>query len=409
MAALGRGEVHLDGAAGEEVLDDAQRDVHVALRADREASATASRRRRARRDQLVGGVAAADVERLAGDALGHGVGQARVAAARACPAPAPRTRTTPCRNRGVVITCSASSPVGGLRGLEGHGAGLELGHPGRRVEGGVGQVVDRRAARPVERGEHGVGADVRRQPGARIRASRAGCAATRRSPSATPSRAARSGWISTHRLGLGVEQRLGAPGLRAGLVVRPACGRWSAGTGTRRRAARRRRGGARRGSGPGRPGSGSRRGTGAACPGASSVRAGPEHAALGVDALVADARRSRPSPPALARRSSSKTARGLAVEERAAAQPVGELGEDLEVAAHAVGRRRRRGGAAAPGPRGWSSCPSSSAHWVLGRTTSASSAVSERKRSETHRKSSAPSRSRDVGGARRRRPRCSTP
>ena len=283
--------------------------------------------------ELVGGVAGADVEHLAGDPLGHGVAQARVQQ-RGLGQPVPLELERALQESGGGHHVSASSPLGGLRGLECHGAGLELGHPGRRVEGGVREVVDRRLARPVERGEDGVGADLRRQPRAHPRHPAPG-AQRHVAPVGDAEPRGQVGMDVDDRLGLGVEQRLGPPGLRAGLVVRPAA---PGGEAVRVLVVGRFGGVAVVHDVEARPAVGGGEAVLEEARRASVIfrRARPEDAALVVDALVADARVVGRAARARATQLVEHRA-GLAVEEGPAAQPVGDLGEDLEVAAHALG------------------------------------------------------------------------
>ena len=198
-------------------------------------------------------------------------------------------------------------------------------------------------------------------------------------------------------LRLGVEQRLRPAGLRAGLVVRPGpAGGQPVGV-----VAVGLLGGARwwttwkraRPSGVAKPLAEQPRGArvvGLVVPGGG---AGPEHAALGLDALVGDARvvglPARRGPAQLV-----EDGLGVVGEELPAPEPCrrGRRAPPGRVRTPPGARaaRRRR----STRPSRLVIVPSSSAHWAQGRTTSASAAVSERKRSETARKSVSASRSR---------------
>ena len=136
----------------------------------------------------------------------------------------------------------------------------------------------------------------------------------------------------------------------------------------------------RRGSARGRPRWRSARGTGAACPGARSSGHGQNDAALARDALVGDARVVG-GPPALARRSSSKTSSGSASESRpgsrGARRGPRSTSRSLRTPSRRLDARRRR---RITRPSRLVIVPSSSAHCVTGRTTSAQLRPSRRGR-----------------------------
>ena len=132
---------------------------------------------------------------------------------------------------------------------------------------------------------------------------------------------------------------------------------------------------------------------GAACRGWRRRRARPEHALLAIDPRRRD--------PRVVRR---RAGRGLAQLLEDGARPrlekpvarserAARVAEDPQIGTHALGggstTRRRR----ITRPSRLVIVPSSSAHCAEGRTTSARRAVSDRKKSQTTRKSSAPSRS----------------
>ncbi len=262
-------------------------DVHGVAGADREVAHRRAVAHQDDGDQLVRAVAAAEVQRLGGDAHRHGVGQRVVHGERACPRPGPRTGRSPA---GSGVCCASVSPRAGCGGigfqvrmaagaatpfcsigesglLDGDRAGLELRHPRRRVERVAGQGVDAGRAAPVERDEHGVAAGCRGRAGRRAPRSPRGVDRRTGSPSAMPSRAGQLRVQLDVRARDGRGERRAAPGLRARLVLRRGPGRWSAGTGAPRRAARRRAGAGPRRSWRARPGWRSGRGTCAGCRG----------------------------------------------------------------------------------------------------------------------------------------------
>ena len=221
-----------------------------------------------------------------------------------------------------------------------------------------------------------------------------------------PSRPARSGCSSTNGVGAAGTGCGDAAGLGAGLVLgqHPPGGEHVAGT--RRRAPRPRgRCSTRHEPGPA-VGGGEALGE---QPRRARVRrrrrARPEDAVLVVDPVVGDAGvvgdARRRWPGAAPRRPSPGRPRTVA-----APEPLGQRREDL---AGRCGRRsaacQRLAAPDAPGPRGWSSCRPPRPTASTGRTTSASAAVSDRTKSQTARKSRAPSRSmtRAASGARDQR------
>ena len=122
-------------------------------------------------------------------------------------------------------------------------------------------------------------------------------------------------------------------------------------------------------------------------------RARPEHSVLRARCGRRRCPSSRPAPPRVAARSSSNTAWGLSKEKnlrscRALAQGRTEHRCPFVPAPGGSSARRRR----MTRPSRLVTVPSSSAHCAEGSTTSATFAVSERKKSATARKSSRPRR-----------------
>ena len=93
-------------------------------------------------------------------------------------------------------------------------------------------------------------------------------------------------------------------------------------------------------------------------PGVLGVRARPEHAVLGPDPVVGDARRSRRGRPDGGPGQLGEDLLGVGGERHRRADPLGERGDHVEVRADAGRAAGRPAGAGSPGPRGWSWCRS---------------------------------------------------
>ena len=193
--------------------------------------------------------------------------------------------------------------------------------------------------------------------------------------------------------GRGPAQRGDPPGLGAGLVLRqhPPGGEVQRVLGAdllgRRPVLH------RRGTGPGRPGWRSGRRRAGACPGRPRSGQGQKTPFVGVDPLPGDAgvvgRPAGRGPPQLRRRPSARIGR----EGRAgASEPGGQVGEDRQVGADAGRAAARSARRRSTRPSRLVIVPSSSAHWAIGSTTSASAAVSESTKSATTSRSRSRSR-----------------